>query len=94
MSTTKAAGSTHLGRDSNPKYLGIKLYAGEKTKTGQILVRQRGTHIIAGKNVGMGGDNTLFALKNGIVSFSTKRKRNFNGSQRVAKVISVVPTTA
>lgn len=89
MSTTKSAGSTRLGRDSQPQYLGIKLYAGEKAKAGQILVRQRGTKLIAGKNVGVGKDDTLFALKAGVVGFSTKRKLGFDRSQRIAKVVNV-----
>ena len=89
MATTKSAGSTRLGRDSQPKYLGIKLFAGEKAKAGQILVRQRGTKLFAGKNVGMGKDNTLFALKEGVVQFSTKRKRGFDRSQRIIKVVHI-----
>ena len=90
MSTTKSAGSTRLGRDSQPKYLGIKLFAGEKAKAGQILVRQRGTKLFAGTNVGMGKDNTLFALKEGIVQFSTKRKLAFDRSQRIVKIVHVI----
>ena len=90
MSTTKSAGSTSLGRDSQPKYLGIKLFAGEKAKAGQILVRQRGTKLFAGTNVGMGKDNTLFALKEGIVQFSTKRKLAFDRSQRIVKIVHVI----
>ena len=89
MATTKSAGSTRLGRDSQPKYLGIKLFAGEKAKAGQILVRQRGTKLFAGNNVGMGKDNTLFALKEGVVKFSTKRKRGFDRSQRIVKVVHI-----
>ena len=89
MSTTKSAGSTRLGQDSQPKYLGIKLFAGEKAKAGQILVRQRGTKLYAGKNVGMGKDNTLFALKEGVVQFSTKRKQGFDRSQRIVKVVHI-----
>jgi large subunit ribosomal protein L27 len=89
MSTTKSAGSTRLGRDSQPKYLGIKLFAGEKAKAGQILVRQRGTKLFAGTNVGMGKDNTLFALKEGIVQFSTKRKQAFDRSQRIVKIVHI-----
>lgn len=89
MATTKSAGSTRLGRDSQPKYLGIKLFGGEKAKAGQILVRQRGTKLFAGKNVGMGKDNTLFALKEGVVQFATKRKRGFDRSQRTVKIVSV-----
>ena len=89
MSTTKSAGSTRLGRDSQPKYLGIKLFAGEKAKAGQILVRQRGTKLFAGTNVGMGKDNTLFALKEGIVQFSTKRKQAFDRSQIIVKIVHI-----
>jgi len=89
MAKTKSGGSTRLGRDSQPKYLGIKLYAGEKTKPGQVLVKQRGTKFIPGKNVKRGGDDTLYAMKEGTVSFATKRKTRFDGSQRVVKVVSV-----
>jgi len=60
MSTTKSSGTAKNMRDSAPKYLGVKLFAGEKAKAGQILVRQRGTLFLAGKNVGIGKDHTLF----------------------------------
>lgn len=89
MAKTKSKGTTKLGRDSRPKYLGVKLYAGQRVKTGQILVRQRGTKILPGKNVGRGRDDTLYALKEGVVSFVTKRKTRFDGSQRIAKVVNV-----
>ncbi len=89
MATTKSSGATKLGRDSRPKYLGIKLYDGQKAKAGAILIRQRGTSVLPGKNVGKGNDDTLFALKDGIVRFSTKRKIRFDGSKRVVKVINV-----
>lgn len=89
MSKTKSAGSTRLGRDSKPKYLGIKKFGGEKVKTGMIIVRQRGTKFLPGKNVGLGRDHTLFAKKEGKVSFVTKRKRTFSGSQRIAKLVEV-----
>jgi len=91
MAKTKAAGATKLGRDSLPKYLGIKLFEGERTKIGQILVRQRGTKFLPGKNVKRAGDDTLYALKEGVVRFGTKRKRGFNNSQRIAKIVSVEP---
>jgi large subunit ribosomal protein L27 len=90
MATTKSAGTTKLGRDSRPKYLGVKLYGGQKAKSGAIIIRQRGTRFLPGKNVGRGNDDTLFALKEGTVEFSTKRKKNFNGSTRVAKIVNVV----
>jgi len=90
MAKTKATGATRLGRDSQPKYLGVKLYEGEKAKAGMIIVRQRGTKFLPGKNVKRGRDDTLYALKEGVVKFSTKRKKSFNNSQRIVKMISVV----
>ena len=92
MATTKSAGSSKLGRDSRPKYLGVKLTDGTTAKTGQILIRQRGTKFLAGKNVRRAGDDTLFALTNGIVKFTTKKKRGFDNSQRIAKVINILPS--
>ncbi len=89
MAKTKAAGATKLGRDSRPKYLGVKLFDGQKTKPGQILIRQRGTKFFPGKNVKRGGDDTLYALSEGVVRFSTKRKRKFDNSQRIVKVVNV-----
>ena len=89
MAKTKATGSTRLGRDSRPKYLGVKLYGGQKAKPGQILVRQRGTKFLPGKNVKRGGDDTLYALKEGLVRFATRRKKRFNNSQRLVKVVNV-----
>jgi len=89
MATTKAAGTSRLGRDSNPKYLGVKLFAGQKTKIGSIIIRQRGSKFIAGHNVRMGSDDTLYAIKEGVVSFGTKRKEKFDGSQRIAKIVNV-----
>lgn len=89
MSKTKAAGSTHLGRDSNPKYLGVKKYQGENVKSGMIIVKQRGTKFIPGKNVKKGKDDTLYAVKEGKIKFATKRKKRFSGTQRIAKVVSV-----
>ncbi len=89
MAKTKAAGATKLGRDSQPKYLGIKLFGGQMAKPGQILVRQRGTKFLPGKNVKRAGDDTLYALKEGMVKFSTKRKRNFDNSQRIAKIVNI-----
>jgi len=89
MAKTKSAGSTRLGRDSQPKYLGVKLFGGQKVKEGQVVVRQRGTRFFAGKNVKRGRDDTLYALKSGIVQFVTKRKKGFNGAQRIVKVVNV-----
>jgi large subunit ribosomal protein L27 len=89
MATKKAAGSAKNLTDSNPKYLGIKLYSGENAQAGSIIVRQRGTKVLAGKNVGIGKDHTLFALKEGKVEFGNKRKQNFDGSTTVRKIVSV-----
>ncbi|MDO8663610.1 MAG: 50S ribosomal protein L27 [Candidatus Wildermuthbacteria bacterium] len=94
MAKTKAGGGTRLGRDSQPKYLGIKLYAGETAKTGQVLIRQRGTKVLAGKNVKRGGDDTLYSMKEGVVHFTTRRKRGFNNSQRLVKVVNVKPLSS
>ncbi|MDO8436121.1 MAG: 50S ribosomal protein L27 [bacterium] len=91
MAKTKAAGSSKLGRDSQPKYLGVKLFEGEKSKIGQILIRQRGTKFLPGKNVKKGGDDTLYAMKEGVVHFTTKRKIGFNNSQRVVKIVNIEP---
>ena len=89
MATKKSAGTTKNGRDSNPKYLGVKINHGEMVKIGQIIVRQRGTNVMPGKNIGMGRDHTLFALKDGIVTFSTKRKVNFDNSIARKKIVDV-----
>ncbi len=89
MAKTKAAGSTRLGRDSQPKYLGVKIYDGERVKPGMIIIRQRGTKFRAGKNVARGGDDTLYALREGIVHFVSKRIRRFDNSQKITKIINV-----
>ena len=74
MAHKKAGGSTRNGRDSNPKYLGVKRYGGEAVLAGNILVRQRGTRFHAGANVGVGRDHTLFALSDGKVKFEQRGK--------------------
>lgn len=89
MATKKAAGTAKNLTDSNPQYLGIKLYAGEKANAGSIIVRQRGSKIIAGKNVRMGKDHTLFAGKAGTVNYSTKRKITIDNTVQVKKVANV-----
>jgi large subunit ribosomal protein L27 len=90
MAHRKAGGSAKNLTDSNPKYLGTKLYAGQTAKAGSIIIRQRGTKIMAGVNVKTGKDHTLFALKEGIVKFTTKRKENFDGTKSVKKVVNVI----
>ncbi len=89
MATKKAAGSAKNLTDSNPKYLGVKLYGGEKASAGSIIVRQRGSRILPGTNVSMGKDHTLFATKPGTVSFGTKRKINIDNTVSVKKVVHV-----
>ena len=90
MAHRKAGGSAKNLRDSNPKDLGTKLYDGEKAKIGSIIVRQRGTKIIPGKNVGLGKDHTLFALSDGIVKFRNKRQIRFDRKTVIKKVVDVL----
>ncbi|WP_298176468.1 50S ribosomal protein L27 [Saccharomonospora sp.] len=85
MATKKGASNSRNGRDSNPKYLGVKRFGGQTVKAGEILVRQRGTKFHPGMNVGRGGDDTLFALAAGSVQFGTKRGR---------KTVNIVPVEA
>ncbi len=82
MSKTKGGGSTRNGRDSNAQRLGVKAYGGSTITAGTILIRQRGTKFHPGKNVGKGGDDTLFALVDGAVKYGTRKGR---------KVIDVEP---
>jgi len=74
MAHKTGQGSTRNGRDSNPKYLGVKMFGGERVVAGNIIVRQRGTKFLPGKNVGVGRDYTLFALVDGTVKFGTRRR--------------------
>jgi len=85
MAHKKAGGSTRNGRDSNPKYLGVKRFGGEQVLAGNILVRQRGTRFHAGTNVKVGRDHTLFALSDGKVVFEQRGKP-------LRKFVSVQPT--
>lgn len=90
MAHTKAGGSSKNGRDSQPKYLGVKLSDGSSARPGMIIVRQRGTKIEAGKNVRVGKDHTLFAMAEGLVSFRDRRKTNFDGRVVRKKVVDVL----
>lgn len=90
MAHRKAGGTAKNLRDSKPKYLGTKLADGQKAKHGSIIVRQRGTAIMAGANVGLGKDHTLFALKDGTVKFGLRRKVGFNNKTTVKKVVNVI----
>jgi large subunit ribosomal protein L27 len=82
MAHKKGVGSSRNGRDSNPSYLGVKRFGGQPVRAGGILVRQRGTRIHPGRNVGRGKDDTLFSLIDGVVKFERTRARN---------VVSVYP---
>lgn len=90
MAHKKAAGSTSLGRDSQSKRLGVKLQDGQIAKAGSILIRQRGTKYYPGTNVLRGNDDTLFAKVAGMVKFTTKKMKKFDGNFRTTKVVNVV----
>lgn len=89
MATKKAGGTAKNLTDSNPQYLGIKLYGGETARPGSVIVRQRGTRFIAGKNADMGKDHTIFALKDGKVEYKDKRVVRFNGKKATRKIVHV-----
>ena len=91
MAHKKAGGSTTLGRDSAGRRLGVKLYEGELAKAGSIIIRQRGTKYHPGLNVGLGTDDTIFALKEGLVKFSHKKLRKFNNKLKDSTIVNVVP---
>jgi len=90
MAHRKAAGTAKNLRDSQPKYLGLKKGSGESVIAGNIILRQRGTKFLAGKNVGLGRDHTLFALKDGKVTMSQKRQAKFDNTIKMKKVINVI----
>lgn len=90
MAHTKATGSTRLGRESHSKRLGVKLFDGQAVKIGNILIRQRGAKWVAGKNVKRGNDDTLYAAKDGIVKFTTKKLKRYDNARRIAKIINVI----
>lgn len=92
MAHKKAGGSTRLGRDSNPQYLGTKLADGQFAKPGMVIVRQHGTKIHPGKQVRRGKDDTLYAAEAGIVRFTTKKRRRFDGALRTATFANIVAT--
>jgi large subunit ribosomal protein L27 len=90
MAHTKAGGSTKLGRDSASQRLGVKLFGGQFARSGNIIVRQRGTRMEAGVGVGVGLDHTLFALRDGVVNFSVKKIQKFTGTKVRRTFVSVV----
>jgi len=90
MAHTKSGGSTKLGSDSKAKRLGIKKADGQIVKTGNVLIRQRGTKWYPGENTDIGRDDTIFSLKDGIVKFSVKRKKSFTGQMKKISLVNVV----
>ena len=90
MATKKAAGSTKNGRDSVAKRLGVKIYGGQAVRAGNIIVRQRGTQFFPGENTTMGKDHTIFALTDGVVSFSEKQVTKDNGQAHKDKFVNVI----
>lgn len=91
MAHTKAGGSTQYGRDSQSKRLGVKRFGGQIVKTGEILVRQRGTKWKPGKNVKRGEDDTLYAKISGVIKFTTRKIKGYDGKLKKKKIISVLP---
>jgi len=87
----KAGGATRLGRDSQPKYLGIKITEGQKVRPGMIIIRQRGAEFLPGKNVKKGKDYTLYSMIEGVVSFRKKVVRRFDNSRKIKKIVNVEP---
>lgn len=90
MAHRKAGGSAKNLTDSNPQYLGVKRADGEPVKIGQVIIRQRGTKVMAGSGVGVGKDHTLFALVDGVVKFGSARKTNFTGKDVRRKKVDIV----
>jgi len=91
MAHKKAAGSTRLGRDSQAQRLGVKIFGDQWAIAGNIIIRQRGTKFTPGAGVGIGKDDTLFALRDGLVKFKTLKKRKFTGSLARTRMVSVEP---
>jgi large subunit ribosomal protein L27 len=91
MAHKKAGGSTNNGRDSNAKRRGVKLFGGQTATAGAIIIRQKGSKFLAGSNVGIGKDFTLYAEVNGNVVFTKKRVQNFNGRRVFKTIANVVP---
>jgi len=89
MAHKKSGGSTSLGRDSQSKRLGVKIFGGQNAKAGQIIIRQRGSKYRPGENVRRGGDDTLYAAANGTVEFAHRKIKTFTGKLKKATYISI-----
>ena len=90
MSKVKAGGTAKNLRDSQPKYLGVKIADGQTAKSGEVIVMQRGTKFMSGANTGIGKDHTIFAKKEGVVKFTNKRKTRFDSKTVTRKLVEVV----
>jgi len=89
MAHKKAGGSTQLGRESESKRLGVKVYGGQSVRAGQVIIRQRGTRYRPGVGVRIGGDDTLYAAIDGLVQFSRRKLQNFTGRLKRVTVINI-----
>jgi len=89
MAQRKAGGTAKNLTKSNPQYLGVKLYSGERAEVGNVIVRQRGTQFLPGRNVALGKDHTLYAAKEGTVLFKNKRKTRYDGKVFMQKQVNV-----
>jgi large subunit ribosomal protein L27 len=92
MAHKKAGGSTALGRDSQSKRLGVKLFGGQVAKVGNIIIRQRGTKWHPGRNVRIGSDDTIYAVTDGFVKFTSKKVRGFDGELHLRRFVHVLET--
>jgi len=90
MAHTKAIGAGKYGKDSRPKYLGVKLSGGQAAKVGSIIIRQRGTKVVPGEGVRLGKDDTIYAVRVGHIKFTTKKILKHNGQRRLTKIVSVI----
>ena len=90
MAHKKAGGSAKNLKDSGPQYLGLKIHDGETAHPGNIIIHQRGTQYLPGTGVDMGRDYTIFAIKEGVVKFTEKRKTSYDGQRKIKKVVSVI----
>lgn len=89
MAHRKAGGSTRLGRDSISKRLGVKIFGNQKVEVGNVIIKQRGLKYQPGKNVALGGDDTIYAMKTGLVKFARRMKKGFDGRLKRISVVSV-----
>ncbi|MDD5430773.1 MAG: 50S ribosomal protein L27 [Candidatus Pacebacteria bacterium] len=90
MAHTKSLGTTKNARDSEAKRLGVKKQDGQPIRPGEIILRQRGSKYVAGKNVKVGGDDTIYSMKSGKVKFRSSKKTRFDGSTRYIKIVDVI----